>query len=211
MHALVVALAGCLVTLILAACGSGSDQGAEVREESAPTAPATHEELTAGRWRVEISVRPSRIGPIVLAVTNLARAKPANSDPWIEHDLVVRNTGDQPVTFADTRGSEFIGDAGHHRLLVVDEGCGYSRNGPRAAVTAGACRAYLDLLTVKPDASANRTITLFKRLPGMDPLSAGTYVFRRPVRFQPGSRQPGEREGRSGVVRVVYKIASPSG
>jgi hypothetical protein len=44
----------------------------------------------------------------------------------------------------------------------------------------------------------------------MDRLVAGTYVFRRPVRFQAGTRQPGEG-GRAGVVRIVYEIASRSG
>jgi len=211
MRSLVVALAGPLVILILAACGSGSDQAVEVPAEAAPIAPAVQEELTAGRWRVQVSVRPSRIGPILLAVKNLAPAKPTGSDPWIEHDLVFRNTGDQPVTFADTRGSESIGEAGHSRLLVANEGCGYSRNSPLAPVRAGACRAYLDLLAVKRHASAKQPITLFKGLPGMDRLSAGTYVFRRAVRFQPGRRGPGEGEGRSGVVRVVYEVTSRSG
>jgi hypothetical protein len=210
MRSLVTALAGALVTLLITACGSGSDQDADVPSEAAPTTGAAQAALTAGRWRIRVAVRPSRLGPIVFAARNLERAKPTNSDPWIQHDLVFRNTGNQPVTFADTRSSMFIGESGHKRLLVADEGCGYSRKHPRAPVRARACRAYLDLLTVKPHASAKRSITLFKGLPSMDRHVAGTYVFRRPVRFQPGSRQPGE-SGRTGVVRVVYEIASRPG
>ena len=153
----------------------------------------------------------------MFAASNLARARPTksdrwipDSDPWIRHELVFRNSGDQPVTVADTRSSAFIGAAGQHRLLVADEGCGYGRGHPRAPVRAGVCLLYLDLLTVKPHASAKRSITLFKGLPAMNRLVAGTYVLRRPVRFQPASRQPGEG-GRAGVVRVVYEIASRSG
>jgi hypothetical protein len=159
----------------------------------------------------EFPSSPPGWGPIVFAARNLARAKPSNSHPWIVHDLVFRNTGDRPVSFADTRGSEFAGEAGHHRLLVADRGCGCARNSPRAPVRAGVCAAYLDSLVVKPHTSARRSITLFKGLPGMDRLSSGTYVFRREVRFQPGRRQPGEGEGRSRVVRLVYRIASRPG
>lgn len=167
--------------------------------------------LTVGRWRLRVSVRPSRLGPVVFATDNLARATPTDSAPWIQHDLVFRNAGDQPVTFADTRSSKFTGEAGHKRLLVAEQGCGYARNSPQAPARAGACLAYLDLLTVKPHASAKRSVTLFKGLPGMDPLVAGAYVFRRPVRLQPGSRPPDEGEGRSGVVRVVFEIEARSG
>jgi hypothetical protein len=127
------------------------------------------------------------------------------------HDLVFRNTGDRPVSFADTRSSEFARGSGHHQLLVGDEGCGYALNRPGAPARAGACLAYLDSLVVKPHASARRSITLFKGLPGMNRLSADTYLFRREVRFQPGTRQPGGGEGRWGVIRLAYRIASRSG
>jgi hypothetical protein len=210
MRSLVTALAGALVTLLITACGSGSYQDAGVPSEAASRTGAAQAALTAGRWRIRIAVRPSRLGPIVFAAGNLERAKPTNSDPWIQHDLIFRNTGNQPVTFVDTRSSKFIGETGHNRLLVADEGCGYSRKHPRAPVRARACLAYLDLLRVKPHASAKRSITLFKGLPSMDRLVAGTYVFRRPVRFEHRSRQPGER-GRAAVLRVVYQIASRSG
>jgi hypothetical protein len=210
MRPLVTALAVALATPLIAACGSGSDEDPNVAARAAPPPAAAREPLTAGRWRIRVAVRPSRLGPIVVAARDLVRAKPTSFHPWIQHDLVFRNTGNRPVTFADTRSSKLIGEAAHNRLLVADQGCGYSRDRPQAAVRAGACLAYLDLLTVEPHASAERSITLFKGLPGMDRLVAGTYVFRRLVRFQAGSRQPGEG-GRLGVVRVVYEIASRSG
>jgi hypothetical protein len=207
MRSLPTALAGAFVILLITACGSGADRDADVPSEAASTTGAAHAALAAGRWRIGVAVSPSRLGPIVFAARNLARPKPTSSDPWIQHDLVFRNTGDQPVTFADTRSSKFVGESGHNRLLVADEGCGYSRMHPQAPVRAGACLAYLDLVTVKPHASAERPITLFKELPGMDRLVAGTYVFRRPIRFQAASRQPGGG-GRARVVTVVYEIAS---
>jgi hypothetical protein len=148
------------------------------------------------------------MGPIVFAAGDLARANPSNAHPWIVHELVFRNTGDRPVSFADTRSSEFARGPGHRQLLVGDHGCGYALNRPGAPARAGACLANLDVLVVKPHASARRSITLYKGLPGMDQLSAGTYLFRREVRFLPGTRPPDGGEGRSGVVTIAYRIAS---
>jgi hypothetical protein len=205
------ALAGSSMVLLLAACGSGSGPDAEAPAHANPRAAASQVALTTDHWRIQVSARPSRLGPIVFAARNLAGAKPSNSHPWIGHDLVFRNTGDRPVSFADTRGSEFVGEAGRNEILVADQGCGYARNSPRAPATPGACSAYQDPLVVEPHASVRRSITLFKGLPGMDHISSGTDVFRRPVRFQPGRHQPGESEGRSSVVRLVYQIAPRSG
>jgi hypothetical protein len=117
---------------------------------------------------------------------------------------MLRNTGDRPVTFADTRSSRFIGEGGHSRVLAADQGCGYALDGQEAGAKAGACLSYLDLLRVEPDASAKRSITLFKGLRGIDRLVASTYIFRRSVRFQFGHRMPDEAEGRWGTVTLVY-------
>jgi hypothetical protein len=202
----VAVLAGISLILFTVACGSGSGQDADVSGKAVDEVRAAPEALTVGRWRVQVTLRPSRLGPIGFAAKNLAPTKRTNSHPWIRHDLLFRNTGGRPITFDDTRSSTFIGEAGHERLLAADEGCGYALNYPGAPATAGACQAYLDVLTVKPHASAKRSIRLAWGLPGMDPLIPGTYVFRRPVRFQPGGRPPGAREGFSGVVRLVYEF-----
>jgi hypothetical protein len=202
----VAVLAGIFLALFMAGCGSGSGQDADISGKAIDETRAGPEALTVGHWRVRVTVRPSRLGPIGFAAKNLVHAKRTNSHPWIEHDLVFRNTGNRPVTFDDTRSSTFIGEAGHERLLAADEGCGYALNYPGAPAKAGACQAYLDVLTVKPHASATRSITLVRGAPGMDPLVADTYVFRRPVRFQFGGQLPSDGEGRSGVVRLVYEV-----
>jgi hypothetical protein len=206
MRCAVAVLAGVFVIPFIAACGADSVQDAHTSGKTVDASRPAPEAMTAGRWRVRVAVRPSRLGPIGFAAKNLARTKRTNSHPWIQHDLVFRNAGDRPATFDDTRSSTLLGETGHERLLAADEGCGYALNYPGAPAKAGACQAYLDVLTVKPHASAKRSITLFKGLPGMDPLVAGTYVFRRPVRFQPGARPPSAGEGRSGVLRLVYEI-----
>lgn len=206
MRSSVTVLAGTLVALLVAACGSDSYQDADIRVQPAPGSRAAQQALSIGRWEVGVTVKPSRLGPIVFAARNLVPAKRTGSKPWIRHALVFRNTSDRPVTFADTRSSAFIGDAGQRRLLAADERCGYSLDSPKAPAQAGACHSYLDLLTVKPHTTAERTITLFRALRGMDRLVSGTYVFRHPVRFQFRNRMPDEREGRSGILRLAYEV-----
>jgi hypothetical protein len=75
---------------------------------------------------------------------------------------------------------------------------------PRTPVEAGVCQAYLDLLTVDPGKSEERSITLLKGLRGMNRLVAGTYVFERPVRFL----VRGEPEKRSGTLQITYDIST---
>jgi hypothetical protein len=200
-------LAGIFAMLFMVACGSsGSGQGSEVPGEAVAGAQIAPKALTVGHWRVRVTVRPARLGPVAFAARNLAPAERGNSHPWIEHDLVLLNTGARAVTFADTRSSAFLGQGSERRLLAADEGCGWAQNSPKASAQAGACQASLEPIGVRPHASAKRSITLFWGLPGMDRLAAGRYVFRRPVRFQLGDRPPGEGAGRSEVLRLVYKV-----
>ena len=196
---------GILVAGLLPACGSDSGEDSHVFERATARDRGPRSEVTVGAWRIRATAEPVRLGPIGFAIENLVPDE-SNGRAWIEHDLVFRNAGGRPVTFADTRSSTFIGERDGHRLLAADAGCGYSREHPGSDVEAGACRLYLDLLTLKPHASGRRAITLYRGLPGMERLGAGTYVFRLPVRFQVGDRTPGENEGRSGVVRLVYEV-----
>jgi hypothetical protein len=207
MQSLLPVLAGIFAMLLMVACGSsGSGQGSDVPGEAVAGARVAPKALTVGGWRVRVTVRPARVGPIAFAAKNLAPAERGNSHPWIEHDLVLRNTGGRAVTFADTRSSAFLGQGGESRVLAADEGCGWAQDSPKARATAGACRASLEPIGVKPHASAKRSITLFWGLPGMDKLAAGTYIFHRPVRFQLGDRPPGKGQGHSEVLRLEYKV-----
>jgi hypothetical protein len=155
-------------------------------------------------WTVTVSVEPSDLGPIRLSVSNTRTAPVTDAHGWLEHDLVFDNTGDRPITFADTRTAALLGPPGRRMLLASDSGCGYSLHplGP-------ACLAYLDLLTVKPHRSATRTVTLFKGLRGLAPLEPGRYVFRKTVRFAVGLQPPPPGAGRDFTVRLVYRIEAP--
>lgn len=200
---LVLAVLEVIAALVLTSCGGGSTTTVTTTTAAVVRMPKV---TAVGRWRVRVTVRPARLGPIAFAAENLAPAKRTNSHPWIEHDLAFRNTGARAVTFADTRSAAFLGQGGERRLLAADEGCGWAQDSPKASAQAGACQASLEPIGVRPHASAKRSITLFRGLPGMDRLEAGRYAFRRPVRFQLGDRPPGNGQGHSEVLKLVYEV-----
>jgi hypothetical protein len=172
--------------------------------EQPHTATKQRTATPASEWTVKVTVASPAAGPITVTAVHL-RPAPAgvNSHPWIQHDLVFRNDGEMPVTFADTRTSRFLG--ARPRLLAGDEGCGYEKR--TARIIPGACLSYLDAFTVRPHGAVKRTVTLFKELAGMQRLAAGTYIFDRPIRFSFGTTPPDAGEGRSVVLRVRYAIS----
>jgi hypothetical protein len=171
--------------------------------------PSALAELAAGSrsagdgWTVQVSVARSDLGPVVVSVRRVRRVRESDSRMWLQHDLVFKNASDRTVTFADTRTAAVLGPVGRPMLVASDEGCGYYRVKP----LRGACLAYLDFITVKPHGSASRTITLWKGLPGMKPRSVGTYVFRKPMRFQVGRAVPADGTGHTATIRLVYRLA----
>lgn len=129
--------------------------------------------LIAGGWRVRVTVKPSRVGPLAVAVQNVASGRRTRSRSWITHNVVLRNTSNQTITVGELRRSAFIGDRGHRRLLVADSECYL------------VCFTVLPApLTITPHSSGKLSITVYKALPGMAPLIAGTYVFREMITFR---------------------------
>lgn len=159
-----------------------------------------------GAWTVRVSVEPAVVGPVRVSLRDLRRAPANDARPWIELELVFENRRRRPITFVDTRRSAIVGPRGRRALLAADVGCGYGFATPRGPIEAGACAAYLDILTLKAHGSESRTVTLFKGLRGLDRLEPGTYVFAKPIRFQPGHELPEDGEGRAAVLRLVYEL-----
>jgi hypothetical protein len=165
--------------------------------------PAAGVRSAGDGWAVQVSVEPSDLGPIVVSVGS-RRVDGFGSHVWLQHELVFENTGDRTITFADTRTAAVLGPRGRPMLVASDEGCGYWRVDP----LRGACLAYLDLITVKPHRSVSRTIKLWKGLRGTKPLRAGTFVFRKPMRFQVGRSVPEVGTGRTGTIKLVYRVST---
>jgi hypothetical protein len=147
-------------------------------------------------WVVSVALRAGGLGPVEVAVGPLRPAPPNNSYPWLEHELVITNTADRPITFADTRTVRILDG-----LLVAEEGCGYALRPLEPA-----CLLYLDIPSLPPGDSRSRTVTLWKGLPGLQALEPGTYVFRKVLRFAFGRAAPGPGTGARAVVRLVYRV-----
>lgn len=117
------------------------------------------------------------------------------------------NTGRRTVAFGDTRRSRLLGRRGREPL-AADRGCGYAFTEPgrRLPIIADACQRYLDTFTVAPGRTASREVSLTWELPGRSRLTAGRYVFRRVVRFAPGTTAPDAGEAPDRVARIIYTI-----
>jgi hypothetical protein len=155
-------------------------------------------------WNVTVSAKATGLGPVDVSVGPF---RPATGwgRQWLEHDLVLTNNGDRRVTFADTWRADILGPRRRPVLIAEADGrCGYRAVRPLRA----ACVLPLIFVHIKPGGSVARVTTLWKGLRRMAPLVPGTYVFRQPFRFQFGTHVPGEGEGRSGAIELVYRVAA---
>jgi hypothetical protein len=94
------------------------------------------------------------------------------------------------------------------RLLAADPRCGYAVNGD-APVQAGVCRLDARPIGVPPYGAARQTITVWRNLPGLSPLAAARYVFRKPMRFRIGEIGAAHR-AHDVQVRISYRLARRS-
>jgi hypothetical protein len=178
-------------------------------------APSAYAELPVGSrstgdgWTLQVSVEPSDLGPIVVSTGGVRRLPQRCSrccaPAWVQHDLVLENTGERPVSFGDTRTGAALGPREHPVLLASDQGCGYGGSERRPS---WACLMYLDAFTLEPGESVTRTVALWKGLRRMRPLGAGTYVFRKPLRFQVGREIPERGAGRRVTIGLAYRVAA---
>jgi hypothetical protein len=133
-------------------------------------------------WTVDVRVDYDPTGQLEVEVGPIQAAAANDAKPWVQHELILRNTGDDPLHFDDTRTSKFIG-LPHSELLAADQGCGYASSSPDTPIKAGACLSYLDEFSIPPHGTEERTVTLSKGLRGMAPLVEGRYVFEKIYRF----------------------------
>jgi hypothetical protein len=136
-------------------------------------------------WTIGVSVEHSPSGPLDIEVGPVHGVRRNDAAPWVQHSVILRNTGSETLHFDDTRFSTFLGS--NRELLAADKGCGYGSESPGAPVEAGACLLYLDAFSIPPGGSVERPVTLYKDLPGMGPLTEGRYVFRKIYRFSVGA------------------------
>jgi hypothetical protein len=190
-----------LACLLVSACGTGSVAGGSGVPGAAPDRGSSADTRT---WVVHVTLAPSAAGSIEIRAGSVFPAQPNDARPWMRHEIIFRNVGRRPVTFADTRTSAFLGGHGAPVLLAADQGCGYEKHPAR--VTPGVCLTYLDAFTIEPGESVARAVTLFEGLPGMRPVAEGAYTFEHPLRFGIGRVAPGAGAGRAITVTLTYDV-----
>jgi hypothetical protein len=158
-------------------------------------------------WAVMVSAKAVGLGPIDVSVGPF---RPATGwgNRWLEHDLVLTNTGDRPVTFADTWTVAVLGPPGRPMLIAEADGrCGYRAVRPLRV----ACILPLIFVGIRPGRSETRVATLWKGVRRMAPLEPGTYVFRQPLRYRLDRHVPTAGEGRTGAIKLVYRVEADAG
>lgn len=198
--------AALLVCVLLAGCRSESDSRQGDRSVKTPPITSSAPPQTLDGWRVGVSVDRVSLGPITVSVGPVEAAPGTGARPWVQHEVLFENSGDDPVQFVQMDTSAFIGPRDPRRLLAADETCGYTVDSPTSPVKAGACRAVVITFELEPHGSARRTITLFKGLRGMGRLIPGTYVFTKHVRFAVGGEIPAPSGPPTATLRVTYRI-----
>jgi hypothetical protein len=172
-------------------------------------APASAELAIGSRssqddWIVTVSVKTRGLGPVDVS-TGPVRPAVGWGAQWLEHDLLFTKMGDREVSFADMWRADVLGRPGRPMLIAVaDWRCGYRAVRPIRA----ACLLPLDFVDVKSGRATTRTVTLWKGLRRAAPLEPGKYVFRQPIRYRFGKYPPADGEGRSGAIKIVYRIGA---
>jgi hypothetical protein len=153
-------------------------------------------------WLVDVADDYSPAGgPLVIEVGRIRDVPENDAHPWIQHTVVLRNIGDVPLHFDDTRMGKLLGRPGPE-LFAGDEGCGYADPGAGRPLEWGVCLGYLDAFTILPYGIERRTVTLWKDLRSLEPLHPGRYVFDKVYRFRIGD-SGGQREVE---VSLTYRI-----
>lgn len=152
-------------------------------------------------WLVDVDVVHSGSGPVEIEVGPVREAPENEAHPWIQHTVVLRNTGDVPLSFDDTRVGKVLGRP-DPELYAADEGCGYAQVSEGSRPHWSVCLSYLDAFVIPPHGVERKIVTLFKGLPGLAPLHGGAYDFAKVYRFRIGDAG-GEREVQ---VRLIYRI-----
>lgn len=91
---------------------------------------------------------------------------------WVEHTVTLRNTGSEPARLSDLRGGDILGDD----EVAVAHGCNYS--GSREL----ACLTNIQPVNIDAGEAYEFTVTLWRDLAGMNPVTAGPHVWRLDVR-----------------------------
>lgn len=162
----VVALAGGAMTVL------GNDGGTAV-VATGPNPPDTSAlDAIDEQSAVGPTVRVEAAGVPTLGITTtpLQPSDASESGGWLDHTVTMENTGPEPVYLNDFRTGTMLGD---REVAVATDGCGYGSSGDQP-VSMG-CRSDYRPVTIEAGGTHTFTVTLWRELAGMNPVTAGAY------------------------------------
>jgi hypothetical protein len=198
--------AAAAVVLLAIAAGAmavlGGDGGsadlATGRATTSSSAPAS-----AGQRATDgpsVSVEAAGLPTVDISTSPLRESAAAESNGWLDHTITMKNAGSAPVYLNDFRSGTMLGD---QEVLAATDGCGYGSSGNQP-VSVG-CRYDYRPVTIEPGGAHEFTVTLWRDLPGMNPVTAGKY--RWDINLQIGDASftdPGAPGGKVGTLTLRY-------
>jgi len=146
-----------------------------------------------------VSASASGLGELVVSSSPLAPA----ANAWLAHKLTITNGGKTTVYIDDVKVSQFLGG---REVLVGSDDCGYASDTPGAPVQP-ACQQPYRPTSLDPGKSTILTVTLWRGLAGMSPISGDRMVLSQPIRFRTDAAftSPGGNAGATGEIVLTYR------
>lgn len=189
-----------LVGVAAVAFATRDDDREVVTAGPAPTEPAPPGPTAPAGPSVTVST--TGLGPLHVTVSELVPSENA----WLEHTITIQNTGTETVYVDDHRTGGFLGPPAEPRQLVVgDEGCGYGSGADGEPVVAPACRMDRRDLVLEPGEQVTSRISLWRDLPGLQPVTSETFEFRKPLRHDTHGFIDPERRPVEGQIVLTYR------
>lgn len=118
-----------------------------------------------------VSVVVKDLGPLTVSTSGLM----PSADGWLEHTVIVTNTGAEPTTFNLLPVGEVLGDK---ELAVAAEGCRYENSSSNPLDVL--CEDW-ESVTIEPNGEHRFTVTLWRDLQGMNAIAADSLDYEMPV------------------------------
>lgn len=198
----VVAALGLVVAVVDVPGGDGDRTevatGSEDEQESVGTAADR-------RGEPVVSVEGRDLGP--LQVTS-SRLHPAEGEGWLVHTITLTNTGGAAVHLNDFRAGAFLGD---REVLVATEGCGYGAS--ELEPVGPACQLSYRPVTIAPGDQHRFTVTLWRSLTGMNPVTAERYQWQLELQLGDAPFDRPDQVGDEGHLLFEYElpVTEPTG
>ncbi len=149
-----------------------------------------------------VRVEGAGLSPLMVSTSSLRSSGAGDSNGWLRHTVTLDNAGPDPVYTNDFRSTTMLGD---QEILAATDGCGYASGDDPTQPVTPACRSSYQPVTIAPGDSYAFTITLWRGLAGMNPVTARTYQWDLEVKIGDDAfTRPDETGDKVGTVTIRY-------